>query len=145
MHAKKGGCMKKFLCFIAMFLFVANNAMAKEIDRKIIKNTTVAQVQPVILDTISLYNGVVTIKDIDEVNNKYVVDYNGTTFLGYIGWAKDKKYPKAMFSCHLKQKGNNVEITSRKVTYSGWFGPQMVFNHYKKIYNELKYQGFNIE
>ena len=106
---------------------------------------TVEQIQAIILDTISLYEGVITKKEINKNEHKYVVDYNGTTFLGMVGWSKDKKYPKAMFSCQLKQKGKDVEIVSRKVIYSGWFGPQAVFNHYKKIYQEIEYQGFVIE
>lgn len=122
-----------------------NGAFARDVDRKIIKDATVEQIQAIILDTISLYEGVITKKEINKNEHKYVVDYNGTTFLGMVGWSKDKKYPKAMFSCQLKQKGKDVEIVSRKVIYSGWFGPQAVFNHYKKIYQEIEYQGFVIE
>ena len=138
--------MKKLVVlFIAIILFTVNGAFARDVDRKIIKNATVEQIQPIILDTISLYEGVITKKEINKNEHKYVVDYNGTTFLGMVGWSKDKKYPKAMFSCQLKQKGKDVEIVSRKVIYSGWFGPQAVFNHYKKIYQEIEYQGFVIE
>ena len=138
--------MKKLVVlFIAIILFTVNGAFARDVDRKIIKNATVEQIQSIILDTISLYEGVITKKEINKNEHKYVVDYNGTTFLGMVGWSKDKKYPKAMFSCQLKQKGKDVEIVSRKVIYSGWFGPQAVFNHYKKIYQEIEYQGFVIE
>ena len=136
---------KLFVLFIAIILFTVNGAFARDVDRKIIKNATVEQIQSIILDTISLYEGVITKKEINKNEHKYVVDYNGTTFLGMVGWSKDKKYPKAMFSCQLKQKGKDVEIVSRKVIYSGWFGPQAVFNHYKKIYQEIEYQGFVIE
>lgn len=138
--------MKKLVVlFIAIILFTVNGAFARDVDRKIIKNATVEQIQPIILDTISLYEGVITKKEINKNEHKYVVDYNGTTFLGMVGWSKDKKYPKAMFSCQLKQKGDDVEIVTRKVIYSGWFGPQAVFSHYKKIYQEIEYQGFVIE
>lgn len=136
---------KLFILFITAILFTVNGAFARDIDRKIIKDATVEQIQAIILDTISLYEGVITKKEINKNEHKYVVDYNGTTFLGMVGWSKDKKYPKAMFSCQLKQKGKDVEIVSRKVIYSGWFGPQAVFNHYKKIYQEIEYQGFVIE
>ncbi len=136
---------KLFILFITAILFTVNGAFARDVDRKIIKDATVEQIQAIILDTISLYEGVITKKEINKNEHKYVVDYNGTTFLGMIGWSKDKKYPKAMFSCQLKQKGKDVEIVSRKVIYSGWFGPQAVFNHYKKIYQEIEYQGFVIE
>ena len=136
---------KLFILFITAILFTVNGAFARDVDRKIIKDATVEQIQAIILDTISLYEGVITKKEINKNEHKYVVDYNGTTFLGMVGWSKDKKYPKAMFSCQLKQKGKNVEIVSRKVIYSGWFGPQAVFNHYKKIYQEIEYQGFVIE
>lgn len=136
---------KLFILFITAILFTVNGAFARDVDRKIIKNATVEQIQVIILDTISLYEGVITKKEINKNEHKYVVDYNGTTFLGMVGWSKDKKYPKAMFSCQLKQKGKDVEIVSRKVIYSGWFGPQAVFNHYKKIYQEIEYQGFVIE
>ncbi len=136
---------KLFILFITAILFTVNGAFARDVDRKIIKDATVEQIQAIILDTISLYEGVITKKEINKNEHKYVVDYNGTTFLGMVGWSKDKKYPKAMFSCQLKQKGKDVEIVSRKVIYSGWFGPQAVFNHYKKIYQEIEYQGFVIE
>ncbi len=136
---------KLFILFITAILFTVNGAFARDVDRKIIKDATVEQIQVIILDTISLYEGVITKKEINKNEHKYVVDYNGTTFLGMVGWSKDKKYPKAMFSCQLKQKGKDVEIVSRKVIYSGWFGPQAVFNHYKKIYQEIEYQGFVIE
>lgn len=138
--------MKKKLCLLlAIFIFSINGALARDIDRKIIKNTTPEQIQPIILDTLTLYDGIITVKEINKKNYTYVADFNGTTFLGAVGWSKDKKYPKAMFSCHLIQKGNDVEIVTRKVVYSGWFGPQFVFNHYKKIYQEIEYQGFVIE
>lgn len=136
---------KLFILFITVILFTVNGAFASDVDRKIIKDATVEQIQSIILDTISLYEGIITKKEINKNEHKYVVDYNGTTFLGMVGWSKDKKYPKAMFSCQLKQKGKDVEIVSRKVIYSGWFGPQAVFNHYKKIYQEIEYQGFVIE
>ena len=136
---------KLFILFITAILFTVNGAFARDVDRKIIKDATVEQIQAIILDTISLYEGVITKKEINKNEHKYVVDYNGTTFWGMVGWSKDKKYPKAMFSCQLKQKGKDVEIVSRKVIYSGWFGPQAVFNHYKKIYQEIEYQGFVIE
>lgn len=136
---------KLFVLFITAILFTVNGAFARDVDRKIIKDATIEQIQAIILDTISLYEGVITKKEINKNEHKYVVDYNGTTFLGMVGWSKDKKYPKAMFSCQLKQKGKDVEIVSRKVIYSGWFGPQAVFNHYKKIYQEIEYQGFVIE
>ena len=138
--------MKKILIlFVAIFMFTVNTTLAKDVDRKIVKNATTEQVQTIILDTLTLYDGVISVKEINKKDYKYVVDYNGTTFLGAVGWSKDKKYPKAMFSCQLKQRGNDVEIVSRKVVYSGWFGPQQVFNHYKKIYQELEYLGFIIE
>lgn len=136
---------KLFILFITAILFTVNGAFARDVDRKIIKDATIEQIQSIILDTISLYEGVITKKEINKNEHKYVVDYNGTTLLGMVGWSKDKKYPKAMFSCQLKQKGKDVEIVSRKVIYSGWFGPQAVFNHYKKIYQEIEYQGFVIE
>ena len=138
--------MKKiFILFVVIFILATNTTLAKDVDRKIIKNATAEQIQTIILDTLALYDGVITIKEINKKEYKYVVDYNGTTFLGVVGWSKDKKYPKAMFSCQLRQKGDDVEIVSRKVIYSGWFGPQQVFNHYKKIYQELEYLGFIIE
>ena len=136
---------KNFILFIAFFFFFVNVTLAKDVDRKIIKNASIEQIQTIVLDTLALYDGVVTVKEIDKKEHKYIVDYNGTTFLGAVGWSKDKKYPKAMFSCQLRQKGNDVEIVSRKVIYSGWFGPQQVFNHYKKIYQELEYLGYAIE
>ena len=136
---------KNFILFIAFFLLTVNVTLAKDVDRKIIKNASIEQIQTIVLDTLALYDGVVTVKEIDKKEHKYIVDYNGTTFLGAVGWSKDKKYPKAMFSCQLRQKGNDVEIVSRKVIYSGWFGPQQVFNHYKKIYQELEYLGYTIE
>lgn len=136
---------KNFILFIAFFLLTVNVTLAKDVDRKIIKNASIEQIQTIVLDTLALYDGVVTVKEIDKKEHKYIVDYNGTTFLGAVGWSKDKKYPKAMFSCQLRQKGNDVEIVSRKVIYSGWFGPQQVFNHYKKIYQELEYLGYAIE
>lgn len=138
--------MKKiFILCVTIFMLTVNSTFAKDVDRKIVKNATVEQVQAIVLDTLTLYDGVITAKEINKKDYQYIVDYNGTTLLGAVGWSKDKKYPKAMFSCQLKQKGKDVEIVSRKVIYSGWFGPQAVFNHYKKIYQELEYQGFVVE
>ena len=77
----------------------------------------------------------------------YVVDYNKHTYLSYIGvsndkWAKDN-YAQAAFSCQLKpvNGGNDTLITMRKHSYhGGWFG-FTTFNHYKKVYQEMKFNG----
>lgn len=71
---------KLFILFITAILFTVNGAFARDVDRKIIKDATIEQIQAIILDTISLYEGVITKKEINKNEHKYVVDYNGTTF-----------------------------------------------------------------
>ena len=139
--------MKKIFAVLAVVVLSINVASAKDIDRKLVKNATIKDVQPHVLNVIDLYKGVVTVKELDKVNNKYVVEYNGTTFLGLVGVSKfgEIKYPKALFSCNLKQQNDDVLISMRKVKYSGWFNSQAVFNHYKKLYQELEFNGFVVE
>lgn len=57
--------MKKILILcVAIFMFSVNATYAKDVDRKIVKNTTTEQVQTIILDTLTLYDGVITVKEI---------------------------------------------------------------------------------
>ena len=138
--------MKK-LAVLVMCLFVfAGNAQAKNYEKKIVKNADVKQVQTVLKDVLDLYKGVITVITFDQEANKYVVEYNATTLTAEVGLASgaSQKYPKAQFSCQLLPKGDNVEIVIRKVTYTGWFGRKIVFNHQKKFYDELKYNGYNL-
>ena len=56
--------MKKILCVLSLLL-LANSCNAKEIDRRIVVDTPVKEVEQVVLDVIKQYDGVVTVKDID--------------------------------------------------------------------------------
>lgn len=134
---------KLFVLFLLMFLSV-NIAEAKDLERKIVENAKVSQVQAVLKDFLDLYKGVITVITFDEKEKKYVVEYNATTLTAEIGISKgtNHMYPKAQFSCQLIQKDNDVIMTVRKVRYSGWFGTKTVFNHQKKFYKELEYQGY---
>lgn len=50
-----------------------------------------------------------------------------------------------MFAVSFEQKGNDVIGTARKTIYSGWFGSASVFNHYKKLWQEIEFQGYTVE
>ncbi len=137
--------MKKVLVLFICCLFLSiNSAFAKDVDRKLIMNAKIKDVQVIVKDVIDLYKGVITVKTFDEKESKYVVEYNGATLTAELGIDKNTNHthPKAMFSCQLEPKGENVLMTVRKVRYSGWFGSKMVFNHYKKLYQELEYNGY---
>ena len=138
--------MKKLLVLFCCLVIGITTAEAKSVDRKVVKNATVAQVEKVVIDTINMYDGVVTIKEINKQEHRYNVDYMGTTLTGIIGikTGSEGKYPRASFSCQLKQQGDDVLMINRKVKYSNlWFNME-VFNHYKKVYNELEFAGYEI-
>ena len=136
--------MKKFLISLCLLFLINNSAFAfGEIDRKVALDTSVAQVQKIILDLIKSYDGVITPKEINEKELRYIVNYNGSTLLSEIGvnsknWSSDK-YIKAIFSCQLKplNNGKDVLIINRKHTRTSLFFSNYVFRHYKKIYHEL--------
>ena len=139
--------MKKIILVFCCLILAITSAEAKSVDRKIVKNATIAQVEKVVIDTINMYDGVVTIKEANKDEHRYNVDYMGTTLTGIIGikTGSDAKYPRASFSCQLKQQGDNVLITSRKVKYGNLWMNMDVFNHYKKVYNELQYAGYEVK
>lgn len=139
--------MKKIIALFCCLIIGVSAAEAKSLDRKIVKNASVAQVEKIVIDTINMYEGVVTIKEVNKQEHRYNVDYMGTTLTGIIGikTGTDAKYPRASFSCQLKQKGDDVLMINRKVKYGNLWMNMDVFNHYKKIYNELKYAGYEIK
>lgn len=139
--------MKKIIALFCCLIIGVSAAEAKSLERKIIKNATVEQVEKIVIDTIDMYEGVVSVKEINKQEHRYNVDYMGTTLTGIIGIKSgtDAKYPRASFSCQLKQKGNDVLMINRKVKYGNLWMNMDVFNHYKKIYNELKYAGYEIQ
>ena len=96
--------MKKLLVLFCCLVIGITTAEAKSVDRKVVKNATVAQVEKVVIDTINMYDGVVTVKEINKQDHLYNVDYMGTTLAGIIGVkvGTDAKYPRASFSCQLK-------------------------------------------
>ena len=138
--------MKKLLVLFCCLVIGITTAEAKAVDRKVVKNATVAQVEKVVIDTINMYDGVVTIKEINKQEHRYNVDYMGTTLTGIIGikTGSEAKYPRASFSCQLKQQGDDVLMINRKVKYSNLWLNMEVFNHYKKVYNELEFAGYEI-
>ena len=138
--------MKKLLVLFCCLVIGITTAEAKSVDRKVVKNATVAQVEKVVIDTINMYDGVVTIKEINKQEHRYNVDYMGTTLTGIIGikTGSEGKYPRASFSCQLKQQGDDVLMINRKVKYSNLWLNMEVFNHYKKIYNELEFAGYEV-
>ena len=138
--------MKKLLVLFCCLVIGVTTAEAKSVDRKVVKNATVAQVEKVVIDTINMYDGVVTIKEINKQEHRYNVDYMGTTLTGIIGikTGSEGKYPRASFSCQLKQQGDDVLMINRKVKYSNLWLNMEVFNHYKKIYNELEFAGYEV-
>lgn len=138
--------MKKLLVLFCCLVIGVTTAEAKSVDRKIVKNATVAQVEKVVIDTINMYDGVVTIKEINKQEHRYNVDYMGTTLTGIIGikTGSEGKYPRASFSCQLKQQGDDVLMINRKVKYSNLWLNMEVFNHYKKVYNELEFAGYEV-
>lgn len=138
--------MKKIFVLFCCLIISMTAVEAKSIDRKLVKDATVEQVEKIVIDTINMYDGVVTVKEINKQDHRYNVDYMGTTLTGIIGVksGSDAKYPRASFSCQLKQKGNDVLMVNRKVKYGNLWLSMDVFNHYKKVYNEIKYTGLEI-
>ena len=138
--------MKKLLVLFCCLVIGVTTAEAKSVDRKVVKNATVAQVEKIVVDTIDMYNGVVTVKEINKQEHRYSVDYMGTTLTGIIGikTGSEGKYPRASFSCQLKQQGDDVLMINRKVKYSNLWLNMEVFNHYKKVYNELEFAGYEV-
>ena len=127
-------------------LLIANSCFAAEIDRKVAINTNIDEAQQIVLDLIKQYEGVITVKEKDLQNHTYVVDYNKHTFLAYLGVSNDKwakgNYAQAAFSCQLKPlNDNDTLIIMRKHSYHGGLLGASTFNHYKKFYNELKFNG----
>lgn len=143
--------MKKILVILVILLFANNSAFAfGEIDRKVALDVSINKVENIILDVIKSYDGVVTVKEIDQKEHRYIVNYNGSTFLSVIGVNNDKwasgKYTKAIFSCQLKplNNGKDVLIVNRKHTTTSIFFSHIVFRHYKKIFQELKLNDIEI-
>ena len=138
--------MKKLLVLFCCLVIGVTTAEAKSVDRKVVKNATVAQVEKIVVDTIDMYKGVVTVKEINKQEHRYSVDYMGTTLTGIIGikTGSEGKYPRASFSCQLKQQGDDVLMINRKVKYSNLWLNMEVFNHYKKVYNELEFAGYEV-
>ncbi len=139
--------MKKLLVLFCCLVISVTSAEAKSIDRKIVKDAKIADVEKIVIDTINMYEGVVNVKEINKQDHRYNVDYMGTTLTGIIGikTGSDAKYPRASFSCQLKQKGDDVLIINRKVKYGNLWLSMDVFNHYKKVYNELQYAGYEVK
>ena len=137
--------MKKILLLLAV-MFFGNAAFAfGEIDRKVALNTSIDEVQNVVIDVIKSFDGAITVKEMNKNEHRFVVSYNGTTLLSpLVGtenmkWASDK-YAKAFFSCKLTplNNGKDVLIVCRKHTTRSLFFSHCVLRHYKKIYHELK-------
>ena len=139
--------MKKLLVLFCCLVISVTSEEAKSIDRKIVKDAKIADVEKIVIDTINMYEGVVNVKEINKQDHRYNVDYMGTTLTGIIGikTGSDAKYPRASFSCQLKQKGDDVLIINRKVKYGNLWLSMDVFNHYKKVYNELQYAGYEVK
>jgi hypothetical protein len=139
--------MKKILVLIFCLIIGVSSAEAKSIDRKLVKDANIADVEKIVIETIKMYEGVVKIKEINTQEHRYNVDYLGTTLTGIVGikTGTEAKYPRASFSCQLKQKGNDVLIINRKVKYGNLWLSMDVFNHYKKVYNELQYAGYEVK
>ena len=135
------------ILFLAVAVFVASVVTIQKINGTVSRKITLEEAQQIVLDVIKQYEGVVTVKEKDLQKNTYVVDYNKHTALAYIGVSNDKwakgKYAQAAFSCQLKplNNGNDTLITMRKHSYHGGIFSISTFNHYKKIYNELKFNG----
>ena len=143
--------MKKILLTLFLLLFINNSVFAfGEIDRKVAMNTSIDQVQKIVLDLIKSYDGVISAKEINNKEFRYIVNYHSSTFLNTIGvsnanWSSDK-YVKAIFSCQLKalNNGKDVLIINRKHTIPSVFFSNYSFRHYKKIYHELKLNGVEL-
>ena len=137
--------MRKFFVLLLALFFLNNSVLAfGEIERKVALNTSMDKVQSIILELIKSYDGVVSVKEIDKKEHRYIVNYNASTLLSPLGienpnWSSDK-YVKAIFSCQLKplNNGKDVLIVNRKYTTTSMFFSHIVFRHYKKIYHELE-------
>lgn len=138
--------MKKIL-FLLLMLFISNSCFAGEIDRRVAIDTPIAEAQQIVLDVIKQYDGVVTVKEKDLQKHTFVVLYNKHTALAFIGVSNDKwaksDYAQAAFSCQLKQinNSNDTLMIMRKHSYHGGIFSISTFNHYKKVFQELKFNG----
>ena len=82
MQKNKEKIMKKILLTLFLLLFINNSVFAfGEIDRKVAMNTSIDQVQKIVLDLIKSYDGVISAKEINNKEFRYIVNYHSSTFL----------------------------------------------------------------
>lgn len=142
--------MKKLLGCLVVLLCVGfiNPVHAfGEVDKKIVKDAKIQDVEKIVQDTINTYEGVVTVTRADTNEHLYNVNYNGSTPLSYWGlankgWVSDK-YTKARMSCKLKQI-NDKDVLLICTRNSSGFN-LIIFRHYKKIYQALELEGYTVE
>ena len=143
--------MKKFItCLLLLVLYIGfmNPANAfGEIDKKIVRDATLQDVENIVKETLKTYEGVITITRADEKAHLYNVNYNGSTPLSYWGisnktWASDK-FVKARMSCKIKQL-NDKDVLLVCTRNSSGFN-LIIFRHYKKIHQALEFEGYKVE
>lgn len=119
-------------------------------DRKVIKNAKINDVQEIVVNLIKDYDGVVTPKEMNLKEHRFIVNYNSGTPLNALGINKkdldNKTFCKAIFSCKLKEinNGQDVLITNTKHSNTFLFWSTPTFRHYRKLYKELQFNGYEI-
>ena len=139
--------MKKILCLVTCILLSCQITFARDVSRVIIKDAKIDDIAKITTKFIDIYDNALINEKKDNKNYSYSAEYAGGTFLSYVGTKAHEgtKYSKAMFAVNFEQKGNDVVGTARKTIYSGWFGSASVFNHYKKLWQEIEFQGYTVE
>lgn len=139
--------MKKILCLIAFIMLSCQISLARDVSRVIMKDAKIDDIAKITSKFIDIYDNALINEKKDNKTYSYSAELAAGTLLSYIGTKAHEgtRYSKAMFAVNYEQKGNDVIGTARKTIYSGWFGSASVFNHYKKLWQEIEFQGYSVE
>ena len=139
--------MKKILCLVVFILLSCQITFARDVSRVVIKDANIEDIAKITSKFIDIYDNALINEKKDNKTYSYSAEYAGGTLLSYIGTKAHEgtRYSKALFAVNFEQKGKNVIGTARKTIYSGWFGSASVFNHYKKLWQEIEFQGYTVE
>ncbi len=129
---------------IIFCLLLLNPANAAKISRVVILDSTIPEAEEILTDVVDSYKGVVEFRDVDKEKHIYTANYYKLTIASLFGWGLNKKNDNSRFiygtySCGFKMLPNNKDVlcTCRKQCMQ----LDYIFSHYKKFYNELKFNG----
>lgn len=138
---------KKFFCIVLSLFLFSQTVLAADVSRVQIKNANINDIDKITLAMLDSYNNLLINVKKDTQNHIYSAEYTGVTLLSFLGFKKydNNKYPKALFAVKFEQRGNDVIGTARKTVYSGLFASESVFDHYKKLWQEIEFQGYEVQ